>query len=196
MTASTESTDPLAALATIHTRLERVEDELAILRLLAQYFPLVDAGASEVSELWHTDGIYDVDTASYDSRAAIAAMVDGPEHQGLIQRGAGHVPGLPFIELAADGRSAVATQHTQLVVTGRGAGRFHVVRVTANRWELDKTAGQWRVRKRTARVLGGDGTGRKLLSQARHPNQTSYLTNVESPQTGGPHTVEAEPDER
>lgn len=150
----------------LEARLQRVEDELAILRLIARYFPLVDAGDSGVTEIWEPEGSYEVDTGAMAGRAEIAAMVEGSAHQGLLAAGAGHVPGLPLVELAADGESAVATQHTQLVVCAGEPGRYRVLRVTANRWELVKRDGRWQVARRVARALGPDGTGRELLGQA------------------------------
>jgi SnoaL-like domain len=49
-------------IAALEQRLLRVEDELAIGRLMASYGPLVDAGdADAVAGLWAEDGEYDVE---------------------------------------------------------------------------------------------------------------------------------------
>jgi hypothetical protein len=40
---------------------------------------------------------------------------------------------------------------------------FEVFRVSSNRWELRKSDGQWRVQRRTNRLLDGDEAARALL---------------------------------
>jgi SnoaL-like domain len=72
-------------LAALEQRLRRVEDELAISRLMASYGPLVD--------LWAEDGEYDVEGWHMRSRADVAAMVRSPAHQGLISGGSAHFLG-------------------------------------------------------------------------------------------------------
>jgi ketosteroid isomerase-like protein len=57
-------------IAALEQRLRRVEDELAIGRLMASYGPLVDAGdADAVAGLWAEDGEYDVEGWHMRSRA-------------------------------------------------------------------------------------------------------------------------------
>ena len=65
-----------ARLAALEQRLRRVEDELAIGRLMASYGPLVVAGdADAVAGLWAEDGEYDVEGWLMRSRADVAEMV-------------------------------------------------------------------------------------------------------------------------
>jgi len=159
-------------LAELDARASRSADELAVLHLVAAYAPAVDAGlAEEVAALWAPGGVYDVDTGVLDGRTAVADMVAGAEHRGLITRGCAHLPGLPRVEI--DGGRAVATGHTLLVVRSSTPGRYSVVRATANRWELARTEPTdgdphrgWRVTRRTARVLDADGSGRAVLARA------------------------------
>ncbi|MDX2357596.1 nuclear transport factor 2 family protein [Dietzia sp. PP-33] len=161
-----------ARLAAAETAQGRVADELAILRLVASYSPRVDSGDAEgVAELWTDDGVYDVDTGLLEGHRGLTEMVRGDAHQGLIAHGCGHVPGLPVVLL--DGDHAVATGYTQLVVRSSRPGRYTVMRVTANRWELerrgpvDATDRGWRVVLRTARAVTDDGEGRRLLGRSR-----------------------------
>src|SRR5215213_6946114 len=71
-------------LAELERRLQRVEYERAIERLIASYGPLVDAGeADSAAQLWATDGTYDVEGWPMRSREDVAAMVRSDEHQGL-----------------------------------------------------------------------------------------------------------------
>ena len=81
-------------LARLEERVGRLEDELAITRLVASYGPLVDAGESEaVAGLWSEDGTYDVEGWSMTSQADIRAMVESDGHQGLIRGGCSHFLG-------------------------------------------------------------------------------------------------------
>ena len=89
-----------------------------------------------MADLWTEDGVYDVDTGILEGHEGIGAMVRGDAHQGLLAHGCGHVPGLPVVLL--DGDRAVATGYTQLVVRSSRPGRYTVIRVTANRWELER----------------------------------------------------------
>lgn len=159
-------------LTAAETRLGAAEDELAVLRLVASYSPRVDAGDAEgVAALWTSDGVYDVDTGRLEGHDGLTGMVEGEAHQGLIAHGCGHVPGLPVVLL--DGDRAVATGYTQLVVRSTRPGRYTVVRVTANRWELERRGPVdspdrgWRVVLRTARAVTDDGEGRALLGRSR-----------------------------
>jgi hypothetical protein len=163
-------------LARLEERLRALEDRLEIYQLLSAYGPLVDSGDAEATAgLWVDDGVYDWGGgpkpadgapvagegwagAAY-SRAEIADMVRGPGHQSIIAGGAGHVIGLPHVQLAGD--SAVATGYARLY-RWDGA-QFVVVRVSANRWELVRTEAGWRVATRTNRVLDGGAEPRALL---------------------------------
>ena len=52
----------MSTLAELEKRLQRIESERAIERLIASYGPLVDAGeADSTAALWATDGVYDVE---------------------------------------------------------------------------------------------------------------------------------------
>lgn len=182
MTSSSDLPDPAslaarlasveARIAETESRLDAAQDELAILRILGAYSPRVDSGDAEaVAELWTPDGVYDVDTGRLDGHDDLVEMVRGDAHQGLIAHGCGHVPSLPVVLL--DGDSAVATGYTQLVVRSSRPGRYTVLRVTANRWELERRGPVdaadrgWRVVLRTARAVTDDGEGRQLLARSR-----------------------------
>lgn len=149
-----------ARLSALESRLRVVEDELAIVRIVASYGPLIDLGEPEaVAALWEPDGVYDVDTGVYDGHEGIAAMVDSDAHQGLLERGCAHLLTTPHVTV--DGDTAVAVGHSQLVVlTGGG---YRIARATAHRWELVRHDHGWRVARRTSRVLDGSATTRELL---------------------------------
>lgn len=151
-------------LAALESRLARVEDELAISRLIASYGPLVDAGdADAVAALWAENGSYDVEGWEMRSRADVRAMVLSPQHQGLIAAGCTHFLG-PVV-MSVDGDTAVAVCESLLVVQHRE--RFHVARAGANRFEFARNAGGWEIVHRTTRALDGDAGARDLLELTR-----------------------------
>lgn len=151
-------------LAALERRLARVEDELAISRLIGSYGPLVDAGdADAVAALWAENGTYDVEGWEMRSRADVHAMVLSPQHQGLIAAGCTHFLGPVVVTL--DGDRAVAVCESVLLVHHKE--RFHVARAGANHFELVRSANGWEILHRTTRALDGDGAARDLLVGAR-----------------------------
>ncbi len=148
-------------IADLERRLQCIEDERAIERLIASYGPLVDAGeADAVADLWAADGSYDVEGWSMHSRADVAAMVRSDAHQGLISRGCCHFLGPAVVTV--DGDDAVAVCDSILVVH-RGDG-FVVARAGANHFQLRRIDGRWQITARTTRTLNGSATARNLLS--------------------------------
>jgi ketosteroid isomerase-like protein len=150
-------------LAALEQRLRRVEDELAIGRLMASYGPLVDAGdADAVAGLWSEDGEYDVDGWHMRSRDDVAEMVRSRAHQGLIGAGAAHFLGPVRIDV--DGDDAIAVCESIVVRRDDDGGGYWVWRAGANHVTLRRTAEGWRITKRTSRALDGSAEARDLLA--------------------------------
>ncbi|MFI9411329.1 nuclear transport factor 2 family protein [Nocardia gamkensis] len=147
-------------------RIQIMEDKWQILELLATYGPAVDSGSADgTAEIWLENGIYDVDSGLLSGRDDLRAMVAGEVHQNFILNGSAHMMSLPRIEV--DGDHAVAIGHSQLVLRTAGtAADFEVARITANRWELVKIDGRWRVERRVGRLLDGRPDARALLGAA------------------------------
>jgi len=143
-------------------RLTALEDREAIRDLIARYGPLADCGdAAGVAALWWPDGVYAI--AGYDEakgHAAIAALIEGTEHQALMVDGCAHILGPVSIDLL--GEEAVARGHS-LVVRQKATG-FEIYRASANRWKLKKGPQGWRVVRRDNAALDGTTVARSLLS--------------------------------
>ncbi|MGX1805848.1 nuclear transport factor 2 family protein [Nocardia sp. NPDC055321] len=153
-----------ARLAALESRLSRLEDELAITRLIASYGPLVDAGVAEpVAALWTEDGEYDVEGWHMRSRDDVRAMVDSAAHQSLIATGSAHFLGPATVTLDGDVAAAVCES---LLIRHRD-GEFFVWRAGANRFRLARTPEGWRITERVTRVLDGSATARALLTAPR-----------------------------
>ncbi|WP_024441635.1 MULTISPECIES: nuclear transport factor 2 family protein [unclassified Mycobacterium] len=150
-------------LAELERRLQQVEDERAIERLIASYGPLVDAGDSEsTAALWQHDGVYDVENWLMNGREEIAAMVHSRGHQDLIARGCMHFLGPAVVTVTGD--EAVAVCDSMLLV--KQGNQFRVARGGANYFHLGRVAGapgRWQIVRRITRMLDGTEQGRALL---------------------------------
>lgn len=154
-----------ARLAALERRLERVEDELAIMRIIAAYGPAVDSGSPEATaDMWCDDGIYDVFPRVLQGRAEIEAMVSGDLHQGLIGAGAAHLQGSPLISI--DGDTATVTHYSQLALRDATTDSFRIWRTGVNVWTFVRTPAGWRATRRVNRQLDGTGEARELLRDA------------------------------
>lgn len=145
---ATNLEETVAALA---RRVQAVEDELAIHRLIVRYGLSVDIGDADLAAAVFTeDGVYDVDIGKMEGREPVRAMVRGARHQAMVGHCA-HQIGPAVVELR-DGENAVATGYSRVYLqTPAGT---HIYRVSANRWELTKRDGEWLIAYRTTRVLG------------------------------------------
>jgi hypothetical protein len=144
----------------LHRRLQRLEDEREIARLIASYGPSVDAGnADSAANLWAADGTYDVEDWQMDSRDDVHAMVSSQSHQDLVANGCCHFLGPCVVTVTGD--TAVALCES-LVLLRRG-DKFVVWRATANHFELSRIGGGWKIVARTSRLLNGNPEAHGLL---------------------------------
>lgn len=145
------------------TRLQAVEDELAIRRVILTYGPAADAGlTTRAGALWADDGEYDWDpaTPALAGPDAVAAMLTGEGHQSLIATGVAHFAGPPLIEV--DGDRATALSYS-FVLRRDDDQRVYVWRLGAARWEFERVDGGWRIHRRVHRQLDETGAGRELF---------------------------------
>jgi uncharacterized protein (TIGR02246 family) len=132
-------------------RVQALEDELAIHRLIVRYGLAVDTGdAGGAAGVFSEDAVYDVDgPLLMQGRAGVRAMVAGPRHQAMLPNCA-HQIGPAVVELQGD--RAVATGYSRVYV--RRPGGIEIYRVSFNRWELERRDGEWLIARRTTRLLG------------------------------------------
>jgi SnoaL-like domain len=143
----------------LETRLLRLEDESAILRLIMSYGPAADAGLSAfASGLWLEDGVYDWDADGEPHRGstAVDSMLQSTAHRELMSEG--------VIEVTGDTATAV----NYSLIMRREERRFYLWRVSAVRWDLERSGSTWRVQRRTNRLLDNTGGGRQLFGSSLH----------------------------
>jgi hypothetical protein len=161
-----ETDDLRAAVEALAARVRLLEDQLAIMQLVAQYGPAVDSGSGDAAaQLWTEDGVFDVvGHIRMQGRDEIAGMVHGTGHQGLITNGAGHVLTTPHV--VVDGEEATGRSYALNIRWDAPTDRFIVGRVSANTWRWVRTETGWRIAERVNANLDGTAAHRQMLAPA------------------------------
>lgn len=149
----------------LEARLRRLEDESAIQRLLMSYGPAADAGmAGFAADLWLDDGDYDWDANQqpFHGAGSVDEMLRSDGHRSLMAAGVAHFGGPLLIEV--DGDRATAVNYS--LIMRREDRRYYLWRVSAVRWDLERSESAWRVRRRVNRLLDETGAGRELFGTA------------------------------
>jgi hypothetical protein len=162
----------------LEDRIRAIEDRLEIYNLIASHPPSADtAGSDHIAASWVEDGVFDrgENLSSPRGRENIANQGAQCRSPGGDRARVPHFTSLPHV--AIDGDSAVVTSYLQILVPqtqgdpvdvpNHGSSKgFRVHRMTANRWELVRTAQGWKIERRTLRQLDGSQPARKILRQA------------------------------
>lgn len=153
--------DFLKRLDDLAARVRELEDREAIRNVIAAYGPAVDRGDSAgAARLFTDDGAYDVGGYGvHKGREAIEALFEAETHQGLIMNGAAHF--LSPMRIDLNGDVATATGYSAVFTWADGAFKAH--RIAANRWDMERVGGAWRVKLRVNRLLDGAEEARALL---------------------------------
>jgi ketosteroid isomerase-like protein len=155
----TQAHDRLAAL---EERLGRLEDQLAIERLINSWGPAVDVGNSRAARsLFTEDCILESDMSYLVGPGAIEEMVESEGQQALIRDGCAHIPASPLVTI--DGDRATAVGYSR--VYRHTPDGYEVWRVSANNWEFARTPDGWRMARRTAHVIDGTPGPKEMLNR-------------------------------
>jgi hypothetical protein len=169
-----------ATIAQLELRLRALEDREEIQNLLA-----ASPFSSDIPSVAFQEGMY-VEDAIMNSggagsdmrgREAVVDTIRVPNHLAAVESGMAHFAGLPHIRI--DGDRAVATGYLAILVSNPDgpkvplgqyapASGLMIWRVTANRWELARTAQGWKMTKRVIRAAPGPET-RELLKAGIDP---------------------------
>lgn len=163
---------------TTEARLRDIEDRLEIYQLIAAHPPSIDGGdAAYTASVWTEDGEFDrgAGVTSHRGRADIAVGADRPGMREAQKAGLCHFAGLPHITLDGDRATVISylmllvvqTQGEPVEVANHGTSKGHRVhRVVANRWELVRQDGGWKIKRRVLRLIDGTDPSRELLRGA------------------------------
>jgi ketosteroid isomerase-like protein len=132
----------------LERRIAELEAERDIQRVIVTYGFAVDSGDADATRArFEDDAVFDIGTSVMNGADEVHAMVCGAAHQSLLP-GAAHTIGPAVVHV--DGDHAVATGYSRIYRTVDG--RFELFRLAANRWELTRTDGTWRIARRDSRV--------------------------------------------
>lgn len=165
----------------LEDRLRVVEDHLAILNLVAAYGPSVDGGAvEEAGRLWAEDCWYDSDASSAGASGVHGRTgIEGvAKMTGDSDRGIAHVTHFPVVTV--DGDRATVLGHSNVFVADGDA--YGLVRVAANRWDLERIEGTWQVRRRVNRAADGSAGSKEVFAEGLREAQAE--TAVRGATTG------------
>ena len=149
---------------TLERRLQAAEDRMAIYQIIATYGPTADSCSKEVLRgLYADDGVYDhtEGVAPYVGADGVAGLVESATHLGYVEKGCAHITSMPHVVVKGD--KAVATCNSRVYL--KDGEHWRLERVSANRWEFERTLEGWRVKHRTNRLLNGDDAPRRLLAR-------------------------------
>jgi hypothetical protein len=147
-------------------RLQRIEDQLAIISMIARYGIAADCmNMRAITEIWPADGSYEVaDWGDFIGHDGLRRLFGGDFQQKLMQAGSAHVASPPLIAL--DGDQAQAANYGMILQSGDED--VSIARLTAARWNMERREGRWATRvRRNEPVNGGDGARDPLADSAR-----------------------------
>jgi SnoaL-like domain len=159
---------------TLEQRLQVIADHLEILNLIAAHPLGADSASHDFAEsFWLEDGTIDMAGQSKGYESMISVL-NTPGFAEAQRQGICHFTGLPHIEI--DGDRAVAISYLQILaadpdgkpfeLSAHGASKgFKVCRLSANRWELQRTPNGWRIKSRAVRGMDNPAS-RELLREA------------------------------
>jgi hypothetical protein len=149
--------------AELDHRIRALEDQLAVLQVVAGYGPSMDGGAArEAGLLWTEDSWYDTDSSPAASVPHGRAGIEGAAARAREEpTGLAHISHMPLIKIDGD-RATVVNHSNTFEQDGDG---FRVGRVSSNRWELVRVGGAWQIERRVNRLLDGSKAARELFAE-------------------------------
>jgi hypothetical protein len=157
-------------LSDIERRLQSLEDQLAIHRIIMTHPPAADSGEGG---FWHAifreGGLTDYgqepslgDLAGMLTADQLAAWTASPRFREAQRSGLAHVSTAPVVVVAGDEAEAW-NYHQTIVRTDDG---FRVFRLFVNRWEFARSAQGWQLTMRKCRLMDGDEEALDMLRGA------------------------------
>jgi uncharacterized protein (TIGR02246 family) len=155
-------TDLETTVQQLAARLQAVEDELAIIRLLTSYGFAVDGDDPDAcAGLYSPDALVTIDdSVTLQGRQELRGIVTSEAHQAILP-GCAHVMG-PF-SVHVSGDTATATGYATVYVA-EGENR-KIWRQSLGRWTLARTPDGWRVTRRESWARGRE-PGQRLARES------------------------------
>jgi SnoaL-like domain len=159
-----------AATRSVEDRLQALEDRIEIYTLMAKYSTVVDAfDFQSMGEIFTPDGT--LGNGSRINSVSIFQNIDPAMLRGVAEMGLAHLHTPPYIKLGKN--TAVLFSYScvtvldptadSIEVPQHGSGRGHrLFIIAANRWDLVRYEGAWRIKQRQLVLCDGSDTPREL----------------------------------
>lgn len=153
-------------LVDLERRLSELEDERAIREFLTRFGYVMDFGSvDEFVDLFTPDGAIDISMGASYGEHAVSERWEGSERlreflvdpedrwdktwYGNVMHAQGN-----NLEVTITGNQALATGYALSVISRDGS--LSIIGASANRWQLQKVQGLWRIKERKLRAVGHD----------------------------------------
>ncbi len=149
--------DTTRAIAELTGRVQRLEDERQITRVLVRYGFTVDLGdADATAELYTDDTVIDLGpTSRFDGTDGARQLVLDERHQAIVGRCA-HTMGPFVIDLDVTGDRATASGYVRVYISDADMKNPRLWRIGYTRLELVRSGSTWRIAERLSRSLGAE----------------------------------------
>jgi hypothetical protein len=174
------SADSTARPGSIEDLLQAIEDRLDIYNLLASHPPMVDSLSLDLMPgMFTLDGVQEREQGSMSvhnrDSAREAAMQSAM--QEAAKMGLAHLTTVPYIKLGKN--TAIAFSYVAvtvrdptaeaITVPAHGTGTGHrLFLIAVNRWDLARTDGSWKIRRRKLVMCDGTEAPRKVARDVLH----------------------------
>lgn len=155
--------DTAASLAELAARVQRLEDERDITRVLTSYGLAVDLGDADLcADLYTEDTVIDLGLSSpFTGTAGARQLVLDERHQEIVGRCA-HTMGPFVVDIDVDGDRATATGYVRVYISDPDMRNPRLWRIGYTTFELRRTGRSWQIASRVSRSLGAEA-GADLL---------------------------------
>ena len=149
--------DPSPLLEHLAARLQRLEDEREITRVLTRYGFAVDVGDADATAALYTDDtVIDLGPSSqFEGSAGARQLVLDERHQAIVGRCA-HTMGPFVIDVDVDGDRAIATGYVRVYISDSDMKNPRLWRIGYSKFELERSGTTWRIAHRLSRSVGAD----------------------------------------
>jgi ketosteroid isomerase-like protein len=152
-------------IADLVARVQRLEDEREITRVLTRYGFAVDLGDADATAALYTDDtVIDLGpTSMFHGSAGARQLVLDERHQAIVGRCA-HTMGPFVIDLDITGDHATATGYVRVYISDDDMRNPRLWRIGYTRLELVRTPTSWRIATRLSRSVGANDGAAVLRS--------------------------------
>ena len=144
-------------IAELAARVQRLEDEREITRVLTRYGFAVDVGdADETAALYTVDTVIDLGPGSqFTGTVGARQLVLDERHLDIVGRCA-HTMGPFVVDVDVDGDHAIATGYVRVYISDPDMRNPRLWRLGFTMFDLVRREGRWQIARRVSRSVGAE----------------------------------------